>query len=30
VAGELRGTIVLHPRPITGTEAVLSIPVTKR
>ena len=30
VTGELRGTIGLHPRPITGTEAVLVVPLTKR
>jgi two-component sensor histidine kinase len=30
VAGELRGTIVLHPRRTIGTEAVLVVPLTKR
>jgi two-component system, sensor histidine kinase PdtaS len=30
VTGELRGTIALRPRPTGGTEAVLSVPLTRR
>jgi two-component sensor histidine kinase len=30
VAGELRGTIVIHPGAVCGTEAELVIPLAKR
>jgi two-component sensor histidine kinase len=30
VAGELRGTIAIHPAPSSGTEAVLVVPLAKR